>query len=153
MPATIERHSILSENDQENARQFISGGSGIFTADNGQGTHFTYKISRPKDKQTGKPLDVYFVGLVAGPDNNSDYQYLGMFDPTNGSVRLTAKSRASDDAQSVKVLRWVLAMIWNDRQFPEGYDVLHEGRCGICGRRLTVPESIKNGIGPICMAR
>jgi hypothetical protein len=29
-------------------------------------------------------------------------------------------------------------------------EVWHEGRCGRCGRALTVPESVERGIGPEC---
>jgi hypothetical protein len=31
--------------------------------------------------------------------------------------------------------------------------VYHEGRCGACGRRLTTPESISSGLGPVCAGR
>lgn len=27
---------------------------------------------------------------------------------------------------------------------------LHSGECAICGRPLTDPRSLKNGIGPVC---
>jgi hypothetical protein len=30
-------------------------------------------------------------------------------------------------------------------------EIWHEGRCGRCGRKLTVPESIHNGYGPECI--
>ena len=30
-------------------------------------------------------------------------------------------------------------------------DGWHEGRCGRCGRKLTVPESIEAGYGPECI--
>ena len=33
------------------------------------------------------------------------------------------------------------------------FTVHHEGKCGCCGRSLTVPESIKRGIGPECWSR
>lgn len=33
---------------------------------------------------------------------------------------------------------------------PPSLEVWHEGRCGRCGRALTVPESIASGIGPVC---
>lgn len=36
------------------------------------------------------------------------------------------------------------------RNLPSQIEVWHEGRCGACGRRLTVPESIANGLGPVC---
>jgi hypothetical protein len=30
------------------------------------------------------------------------------------------------------------------------FEVWHEGKCGKCGRALTVPSSILTGIGPEC---
>lgn len=35
----------------------------------------------------------------------------------------------------------------------EGYALQVEGRCYVCNRKLTTPESIEFGIGPICAAR
>jgi len=32
-----------------------------------------------------------------------------------------------------------------------GLNFFHEGKCGKCGRKLTTPESIKNGFGPTCL--
>ena len=32
------------------------------------------------------------------------------------------------------------------------FEFRHEGRCGRCGRALTVPESIDTGFGPHCAA-
>jgi hypothetical protein len=34
---------------------------------------------------------------------------------------------------------------------PSGWEFRHEGRCGRCGRTLTVPESIDSGFGPECI--
>ena len=31
---------------------------------------------------------------------------------------------------------------------PANVEINHEGRCGRCGRALTVPESVASGIGP-----
>jgi hypothetical protein len=33
---------------------------------------------------------------------------------------------------------------------PSHIKVCHCGHCGRCGKLLTVPESIKSGLGPIC---
>jgi hypothetical protein len=35
-------------------------------------------------------------------------------------------------------------------KLPEFVEVWHEGKCGKCGRALTVPSSILTGIGPEC---
>jgi hypothetical protein len=32
-------------------------------------------------------------------------------------------------------------------------DFWHEGRCCVCGRKLTVPESVADGIGPECKGK
>ena len=32
-------------------------------------------------------------------------------------------------------------------------EIWHEGRCGRCGRKLTVPSSIESGIGPECASK
>ena len=33
---------------------------------------------------------------------------------------------------------------------PKTVEVWHEGICGRCGRKLTVPESVERGLGPEC---
>ena len=37
--------------------------------------------------------------------------------------------------------------------FGEGYRLLLEGRCVKCNKKLTKPESIRTGIGPVCAGR
>ena len=32
-----------------------------------------------------------------------------------------------------------------------GFEVWHEGKCGRCGAKLTVPESVASGFGPECV--
>jgi hypothetical protein len=44
-------------------------------------------------------------------------------------------------------------MVWKNQELPGGYKIHHEGRCGKCGRLLTVPESVETGIGPECAKR
>ena len=118
---------------------YILAGLATFTIRNpATGTRFTFRVKRVDDRPS-----FYFVGLLNGPDNGSDYQYLGVVD--HGAFRLTAKSRVSIDAPSAQAFSW-LSRNWED----ERVEVWHEGRCGRCGRRLTVPESIESGIGPVC---
>ncbi len=104
------------------------------------GERFTYKITVPELK--GKP--VWFVKLLIGPENESDYRYIGMLTAPE-AFRLTAKSFAGPDAPSVVAFSW-LSRNWESPLV----EVWHEGSCGRCGRRLTVPESIESGIGPTC---
>lgn len=105
------------------------------------GTRYTYRINRAKDNN-----DLWFVGLLAGPDNETDYNYMGII---NGQFRTTAKSRYKDDAIPVKAFNWFWKHI-DANHMPPKVEIRHSGHCGRCGRKLTVPESVDAGIGPIC---
>ena len=135
-------------------KNFFMGGNATFTVENGKGTHYTFKIQQPKrDNERFTGRKPHFAKLLTGPDNENSYSYLGMVCPLTGSVKLTKASKMNDDSTPVKVLRWALKHVMTDRQLPEGYQIHHEGKCGCCGRTLTVPESIKRGIGPECWSR
>jgi len=124
--------------------RFFEAGKAIFTITNPLGIHYTYKIVHPEKKP-------FFVFLLTGQDNNSNYTYLGTYNPRNFEVYLTAKSKYNDDSTPVKVVRWAIKKVASKISLPEGYKIQHEDRCCRCGRRLTTPESIENGIGPECI--
>lgn len=127
--------------------KFFTGGNATFTVESVTGEYFTFKVRQPK------PDMPHFASLLRGPNNETDYSYVGIMCPQTGSVRLTAKSKVTEDAKSVKVLRWALKHAFGDKTLPDGYKVRHEGKCGCCGRKLTVPESLDRGIGPECWAK
>lgn len=140
-------------------KEFFIGGRAVFTIEvpenyassNNTKRHYTYRIRLKSGDE--KFSDTYFVDLLSGPDNESSYAYLGVFNPETGQFALTAKSKATDDAWSVRLFRRAMATIFAgnpDAITDAGFNLHHEGRCGKCGRRLTVPESIKTGLGPIC---
>lgn len=150
-------------NEAKRAREFIAAGNAIVTLRSRKsGEHFTYRVRAPRDRRveggahvsTVKlvgPAPVHFVSVLAGPDNNADYQYIGYI--RDGKfVHGGEKSRAAKNAPSVVAFGWSWTNIAHDR-LPEALDVLHEGRCGRCGRRLTVPASIESGLGPECAGR
>jgi len=112
--------------------------------------HLTFKVTQAKDKQTGEKRDFYFVALLSGPDNESDYAYMGMINGA-GQFNLTRNSKFTEDAKAVKGFKFFWKFISED-MFPPSMEIRHEGSCGRCGRKLTVPESIDRGIGPECWA-
>ena len=125
-------------------KRFFEAGRAVFTVDNGKGTHYTYKISHRDENQ---PL---FVSLLTGPDNTSSYTYMGIYDPNTHQVRLTQKSKYTEETQPVKVVRWAIKQVVENKPLPEGYQIHHEGRCCKCGRTLTTRESCDRGVGPEC---
>jgi hypothetical protein len=134
-----------------NITTFILAGKATFTLQ-GKEARFTYRVSR-KEAEPGSRYGnapTYFVGLLSGPDNTADYRYVGILDTATGYVRLTRNSKLAPSAPSVKALHWALPKVWAGAAMPPSFSIHHEGRCGRCGRELTVPESVETGIGPDC---
>jgi hypothetical protein len=133
-------------------KRFILAGRAIFTLQ-GKETRYTYRVNRSEPKE-GSPYTspAYFVSLLTGPDNTADYTYLGMLDPASGTVRLTRKSQYNDTSKPVQAIQWAFGRIWNGRPLDPAR-MYHIGRCGRCGRALTVPASIEAGIGPECAGK
>jgi len=125
--------------------KFFQGGNALFTVGNNKGEHYTFKIRQPKGDN--KP---FFVSILTGPQNESDYTYLGLYNPKTKYVALTTKSKYNQESTPVRVIRWAIKMVDSNKDIPEGYTIQHEGRCCRCGRTLTTPESIQKGIGPGC---
>jgi hypothetical protein len=59
------------------------------------------------------------------------------------------------DATDMRVrgFGWLWRRLTQGQDLPDKVEVWHEGRCGKCSRRLTVPESIATGLGPVCASR
>lgn len=111
------------------------------------GTRFTYRI-RQAEQGALVSTTIHFVAVLTNPDH---YEYIGYI--RDGLTYIHGKKSAiASDAPSSMAFRWA----W-DRlaagEWPPSLLVWHEGRCGKCGRRLTTPESIETGIGPICAGR
>lgn len=131
--------------DPQEVKTFcLAGRARITLVSKKTGARYTYKISKPDNAD--KPL--WFVNLLSGPDNESDFVYLGMIN-AQLTFFLTKKSRMKDDSTPVKAFKFFWERLMVDH-IPENLEVWHEGACGRCGRPLTVPESIARGIGPDC---
>lgn len=135
--------------EPHHARQFIFAGKALFTIANREsGKRFTFKI-----KQSKRTTENFWVSVLTGADNESSYSTLG-FAKYQGDIRSsdfqhTAKE-INPDALSAKSWRWFYWMLKEYHNFPENFEIWHEGRCGRCGKALTVPTSIRIGFGPDC---
>jgi hypothetical protein len=127
------------------AWKYITGGKAVFTlVSRATQRRYTYRVRKGN-------RGIFFADLMTGPDNESDYTY-------QGTVRLDGSYQQSkcdgclpEDAPSIKALRWFLALAaTKDERGHPGVEVWHEGKCSRCGRRLTDPESIATGLGPVC---
>lgn len=133
--------------DPKAALAFILAGKATVTLRSLQsGARFTYKIVAA-DKRSPSDPDTWFVKLLNGPDNANSFVYIGII--RNREFVWTSKSRAGKDAPSVLAVGFVLRSLAANSM--RGFEVWHEGRCGRCGKPLTVPESIASGFGPDCI--
>lgn len=114
-------------------------------------TRFTYRVqaAEPRAGDTHEPP--HFVAVLTGSDNDSSYEYLGCIYRRLAYAH-GRKSRVAPDAPSAVAFAWVWKRLSAGEMHSE-LAVYHEGRCGRCGRRLTTPESIETGLGPVCAAK
>jgi hypothetical protein len=145
-PAAEPEGAVL---DSSKVPAFVLAGNATFTlVSKTTGARFTFRVRASKDEDDSR----FFVSVLTGPDNGTDYQFLGtVFDRKRFAHG--RKSRISPDAPSALAFRWFWAALSNRGVAPATCEVWHLGSCGKCGRALTVPESISSGLGPICAGR
>ena len=137
----MECHSI------DNPAQFALAGNARFTlVSKKTSTRFTFKVRASEDNAT-----MFFVSVLTGPDNWSNYSYLG-FIRRGVYFHGGQKAKVGADAPSAKAFDWFWRHAANSG-VPDTVEVFHAGSCGKCGRVLTVPESIKSGFGPECIGK
>lgn len=127
------------------SKDFLLAGRAIFTAVNASGERYTFRVSR----KAGVHASIYFGAVLQGADRANDYRYVGIVDTTRMRLSATKKGLAPE-SRAFRALDWILMVVDGKRDLPEGYALMHAGRCGRCGRLLTVPESIVTGLGPEC---
>ena len=134
------------------ARNFILAGKAIFTlVSKKTGTRYTYKVTH-KDANGPYP-EKWFVSYLIGPDNWTNYRSIGQINKGNMTFSLTRKAveaGLSMHSAPVAAFNWTYDFV-NAGKEPVGVEVWHAGKCGRCGRLLTVPESISSGFGPECI--
>lgn len=128
----------------EDVRTFLLAGNARFTlVSKRTATRFSYRIRASEDKR------VFFVGVLTGTNNEAHYAYLGTIRPAHLEYTWGHKSKIAASAPSSNGFAWFWDHVRAGR-LPATVEVWHEGRCGRCGRTLTVPQSIERGIGPDC---
>ena len=142
-------------------RAFVLAGSAVFTVvSKKSGERRTFRV-RLSDGPHSRP-NTYFLDVLRGPDNESDYQYMGFlyflpqeFAPHQLGVPHVKTARGIDpDHTGLALMRWVIdqtfARTEDTTRLFERSEIHHSGVCGRCGRLLTTPQSIASGLGPIC---
>ena len=98
-------------------KQFILAGDATFTVEvppsaNAPKPHYTYHVQHVPAGDRWP--EAYFVRLLTGVDNTSDYSYIGKLDPFTGQLAVTGKSKLPADSYPVRLLNRILARLWTD---------------------------------------
>ena len=136
------------------AKFVLAGNARITLVSQRTGKRFTYWVRQapPKEKGQEPKPSLWWVSVLVGPENTKDYLYLGSLKGDLPEFVRTGKTKVEADDP-----RWVaFSDSWAEvveGEMPEGVEVWHDGRCGRCGRELTVPESVARGLGDECWAK
>ncbi|MGB1276452.1 MAG: DUF6011 domain-containing protein [Nannocystaceae bacterium] len=102
-------------------------------------THRTFKFVMARD-------GAVFVSLLIGPSNDCDFMPFAICPA--GKSEFFAFRKLRQDSQWAK-----LATFLNQINFhlqSGRVQIYHAGSCVMCGRKLTTPESLSRGFGPVC---
>lgn len=128
-------------------RKFLLAGHAIFTlVSKKTGARKTFCVRANEDGTA------WFVDLLIGPENSTDYRYLGFMYSKPDGLRLKINKDGWGE-EAAEGFRWMLRHIEGPVEFlkfHEQAEFWHAGMCGRCGHLLTDPESIARGLGPIC---
>jgi hypothetical protein len=137
------------------AKRLLFAGNCRFTlVSKRTGARFTFRFAAAKPNERYPHSRGWFASLLTGPDNGSDYSYVGMLSAREGdvpSLRITQASRVAADAPSVAAVNWMLDAVRaaDERRWGQ-MEIWHEDTCARCGRALTDPASIARRLGPTC---
>jgi hypothetical protein len=116
------------------------------------GARYTYRIKKPDDFKQERPI--WFVSVLKGSDNDRDFGYIGQIKLVGGNYVYERGKKcwhtwfpASDGFSWT----WKQVIFRVEKEVHPSVEIWHEGRCGRCGRKLTVPESVSSGYGPECI--
>jgi hypothetical protein len=158
MRGTIQQPTLL-------LMHVLAGKSILTCRSRKTGERYTFRFSRP-DAEPGKKRPIW-VSIYGGPQGSytatggerRNWSFLGTIWPgTNEDptfrYRHSPKSKLPSDDKAARGAVWVAQHLhlMADKLLEQA-EWWHEGVCGRCGRRLTVPESIATGFGPECAGK
>jgi len=157
--------SLLPSTDAAAVREYVMGGRSTFTVVSTKTqARYTFRVRVPvvrrRNKAAGETIEQYrarkaaalagprTVEAMTGSDNYADYTQIGTI-TEEGSF--TEKSWTPRKVEGRKTgFAWFWMAVNEAQEKLVQAEVWHDGHCSCCGKKLTVPESLSTGIGPVC---
>lgn len=118
-------------------------------------TYFTFHFTKPKHDEENsdeviKSKDIpVWVSLKTNHDNAHGSMFIGTI--FGNKFYHSKKSRIGKDAKSILAFTyWFNSLVLNKEENLNLIDLYHAGKCMKCDRKLTTPDSVEEGIGPVC---
>ena len=125
--------------------------NGTITMENpGTGNHRTIRIKTQKADANFAPGE-RIAYLLNGHNNENDYLPFAFVKP-NGRVIVWHKHRGTPGNPS-QYDKLAVMIAYPDHYQELGIVYHFAAKCRRCNRKLTTPESISSGIGPVCEGR
>lgn len=105
-----------------------------------------YRTIRIKTAKKGNLAGKRIVSYLSGPNNDSDYTGFAFLNESGFQVWGRFRGLVNGP------LNAAIEVLANPAEAGRRY-AIESGRCYLCGRTLTVEQSITDGIGPICAAK
>ena len=107
-----------------------------------------YRTFRVKTIRKGNLADRRVLGILTGPDNESDYLFFAFVE--HDHIKLWKKF---SEKPHFRFYAQIFGNMAKGLEPRTGYSFSLSKRCLVCNRTLTTPESLARGIGPECAAR
>jgi len=121
---------------------------GIYTVVYLNGDHRTLRV---QTKKQGAFAGRTIASFLSGRNNETDYTGFGFL--IDGDLRFWRRFAEAQSPERLRRIRRALEIIAADPQQAGLAYALQSGNCCRCGRTLTVPASIHQGMGPECARR
>lgn len=136
-------------------RAHLLAGRSIFTLQSARtGKRYTFRVAASEldmaeaQREKRAPKGPFFVSVLTGPDNGSDYSFLGML---YGSVYVHGvKSKLVKGCPAEEAFSFLMACLKRNTYLPTNLLYFPAGTCARCGDMLSVPASLAVGMGPDC---
>ena len=111
-------------------------------------THLTFRARRPKGFTVNSPI---MIDLMVGKDNSNDFGFIGSVN-NRGHFKVSEKSKVEASRRDLgsRTMAWLLTKLNNGQELPEALEIKAAAKCCRCAKKLTNPDSIDDGLGPIC---
>lgn len=128
--------------------------NGKFTIEStATGEHRTFWI-KTQDEDAAFAPGKRVLSLLSGPENDDPSSYKGFAFVDEDGIHVWSRLRGEGLWETYAEQLWSLGLDGALSPWAEkGYRLLATGHCLVCNRVLSTPESIRNGIGPVCAGR